>query len=220
MLGKIVVGVIALGAVAAPAAAQRQFQVGPRVGYTRFAEKTGIESSAMVGLDAMYSLFGNLSVGVRFDFARPVTDGRYSPAEMTFGDTTMVFTVSQPLTIVHYAAAAEFAIGGRLSPFVNGAVGGYRISLDPQSANAATSVNQLLFAVGGGIDFQVSGGTSIRLSVTDLIYNKFDRANLNPVDPRFAPVRFPDAVPPQPPFEGAAHNIHFALAFSFAPGGR
>jgi opacity protein-like surface antigen len=220
MLRKILVGVLALGAVAAPAAAQRQFQVGPRAGYTRFAEKTGIQSSAMLGLDAMYSPFNNLSVGVRFDFARPVTDGRYSTAEMTFGDTTMLFTVSQPLTIVHYAVAAEYAIGGRLSPFLNGAVGGYRISLDPQAANAATAFNELLFAVGGGIDFAVSGNTSIRLSVTDLIYNKFDRAALNTVDPRFAPVIFPDAVAPQPPFEGAAHNLHFALAFSFAPGGQ
>jgi hypothetical protein len=220
MLRKILVSVVAVGAFAAPAAAQRQFQVGPRVGYTRFAEKTGIESSAMIGLDAMYSPINNLAIGVRFDYARPVTDGAYFPTEMTFGDTTMLFTVSQPLTVVHYAVAAEYSIGNRLSPFVNGAVGGYRISLDPQAATAATSFHQLLFVVGGGVDFQVSSGTSIRLSVADLIYNKFDRANLNPVDPRFAPVLFPDAIPPQAPFEGAAHNIHFALAFSFAPGGQ
>jgi hypothetical protein len=128
--------------------------------------------------------------------------------------------VSQPLTIVHYALSAEYAIGSRLAPFVNGAVGGYRISLDPQAATAATSFNQLLFVVGGGIDYHLGSGTSVRLSVADLIYNKFDRAKLNPVDPRFAPLMFPDAIPPQAPFEGAAHNIHFALAFSFSPGGR
>jgi hypothetical protein len=217
---KILVGMIALGAFAAPAAAQRQFRVGPRAGYTRFADKTGIESSAMVGLDAMYSPFNNVSIGVRFDFARPITDGRFFPAEMTFGDTTMLFTVSQPITIVHYAVAAEYTLGGRLSPFLNGAVGGYRVSLDPQAANAASSFNELLFAVGGGVGFRVSGSTSVRLSVTDLIYNNFDRANLNPVDPRFAPTRFPDAIAPEDPFTGAAHNIHVALAFSFAPGGQ
>lgn len=220
MLRRILFGVIAVGAVTVPAAAQRQFHVGPRLGYTRFAEKTSIESSAMLGLDAMYALTGNISVGVRFDFARPVTDGTYAPAEMTFGDTTMVFAVSQPLTIVDAGVNAEYQVGGRLSPFVQGGVGAYRISLDPQAAVGATSFTELLFTVGGGVDFQVSPSASIRLSVHDLIYNYFNRDNLNPVDPRFAPQRFPDAIPPQPPFEGVAHNLHFALAFSFAPGGQ
>jgi len=220
MLRKILVGVALFGAAAAPATAQRQFHVGPRLGYTQYASETGIESGPMFGMDAMLSLSNNLSLGFRFDFARPVTDGTFFPAEMTFGDTTMLFAVSQPLTIVNYAVTAEFSTGGSFAPFVNGGVGAYRISLDPQVARGTTSFSELMFAVGGGIAIQTSAGTTVRLTVQDIIYNNFDRARLNPVDPRFAPRIFPDAVTPQEPFLGAAHNIHFALAFSFTPGGQ
>ena len=220
MLQKTFVCVALLGAVAAPATAQRQFHVGPRLGYTQFAAETAIESSPMLGMDAMYALSSNLAIGVRFDFARPVTDGNFFPAEMVFGDTTMVFGVSQPLTIFNYGAQLEFSTGGSFAPFLSGGVGNYRISLDPQVARGNVSHTDLAFTVGGGLAIQTSAGTSIRLSVQDLIFNNFDRARLNPVDLRFAPVLFPDAVPPQTPFEGVAHNIHVALAFSFTPGGQ
>jgi opacity protein-like surface antigen len=220
MIRRILVGVALLGAVPALAAAQGQFQVGPRIGYTKYAERTAIEAGPMLGLDAAYSVSRNLSIGVRLDFARPVTDGNFFPAEMTFGDTTMLFAVSQPLTVLHYGVAAEFTTGGSFAPFVNAGVGAYRLSLDPQVARGVQHVSDLSFTLGGGIDFQTSPGTQIRLTVQDIIYNNFDRALLNPVDPRFAPVRFPDVIPVQEPFEGVAHNIHVALAFSFTPGGR
>lgn len=220
MLRKILVSVALCGFAAAPLAAQRQFMVGPRLGYTQYASETAIEAAPMLGVDAMYSLSRNLSFGVRMDFARPVTDGTYFPAEMTFGDTTMLFAVSQPITVLNYGVQAEFTTGGSFAPFVNGGVGGYRLSLDPQVAAGTTEVTETMFTVGGGISIQTSPGTSIRLMVQDIIYNNFNRANLNPVDARFAPMIFPDAIPPQAPFEGVAHNLHFALAFSFTPGGQ
>ena len=220
MLRKIFVGVALLGAAAAPATAQRQFHIGPRLGYTQYAAETGIEASPMLGMDAMLSLSSNLSLGFRFDFARPVTDGTFFPAEMTFGDTTMLFAVSQPLTIVNYAVTAEFSTGGSFAPFLNGGVGKYRISQDPQVARGLAVLDDIALMVGGGLEIQTSAGTSVRLSVQDIIYNNFNRAGLNPVDARFAPIRFPDAIPPQAPFHGVAHNIHVALAFSFTPGGQ
>ena len=220
MLQKVFVGVALLGVAAAPVTAQRQFQVGPRIGYTTYAAETAIEAGPMLGMDAMYSFSRNLAIGVRFDFARPTTDGTYFPAEMTFGDTTLIFAVSQPITTVNYALAAEFSTGGSFAPFVNGSVGQYRISLDPQVARGNASFSELLLTFGGGLAIQTSSGTAVRLTVQDIIYNNFDRARLNPVDARFAPVIFPDAITPQEPFLGAAHNIHFALAFSFTPGGQ
>ena len=220
MLRRILVGATLLGAMPVLAVAQGQFQVGPRIGYTKFAERTSIEAGPMLGLDAAFQITRNISFGLRFDFARPTTDGTFFPAEMTFGDTTMVFAVSQPLTVLHYGVKAEFTTGGSFAPFISGGVGAYRISTDPQVARGVENFTELGFSIGGGLALQTSAGTQIRIDVHDYIYNNFDRERLNPVDPRFAPVRFPDVLPPQEPFLGVAHNIHVALAFAFTPGGQ
>lgn len=39
------------------------------------------------------------------------------------------------------------------------------------------------------------------------------------MEPRFRPTRFPDVVPYQAEYNGTAHNIYAAIAFTFTPGG-
>jgi hypothetical protein len=214
-------GLTAVAVAVVPAAAQggRTFQMGPRLGYTKYAEKTGIESAAMLGLDGLFSITQNLGLGFRLDVARPQTDGTFFPTEMTFRDTTMLFAVKQPLTILQYHAKAEWSMGSTLGFFVNGSVGGYRITLDPQTARGHRNFSNLGFGVGGGIALAAGGGGKIRLEVTDFIWRDFNREDLNVTDPRFVPVLFPEVIPARAPFHGAPHNLHFSLAFSFAPGG-
>jgi hypothetical protein len=220
MLRSIVVS-FGLGAalLAGPLAAQ-EFEIGPRLGYVKFKEVTGIENAAMMGVDTRYKLGSHLAVGFRLDVARPGTDGQYFSAEMTFSDTTLVMQVRQPLTIIQYMATGEFETGGSFSLFANGGAGGYSIKMDPEATTGVNSVTEWAFAVGGGIRLRTGGGTSVRLEVQDLIYTNFNRNNLNPVEPRFAPVRFPDVVPLQPNYQGSAHNIYGAISFIFTPGGR
>jgi hypothetical protein len=205
-----------------PVAAQEahQFQIGPRLGMVKYNTNTGIKStSALIGLDGLFSVTPNLGLGFRLDLSRPLTDGTFFPAEMTFRDTTELFAVSQPLTIVQYSAKAEFGTGGSMSFFVNGSVGGYRITLDPQVANGLKNVQHLGFGFGGGLAIQASSTSHLRLEVADAMWTKFDRADLNPVGAAFAPAQFPEAIPAKAPFSGSVSNLQFSLAFWFTPGG-
>lgn len=223
MFRRIVVAAALVG-VTTPAAGQelRQFQIGPRVGLITYDTDTGLKDAAMLGLDAVFNFTRNIGIGFRFDIARPETDGKFFPAEMTFGDTTLIFAVTQPVTVLQYGGKVELTTGGSLALFASGGVGGYRITLDPQVARGQRDVTNLGWSIGGGVSFQTTSGTRVRLEIHDFIFQDYRRADLDPVQPTFQGFpsqRFPDVVPPQSPFEGTAHNIHFAVAFAFTPGG-
>jgi opacity protein-like surface antigen len=222
MFRNLMLTVVVTGLLAGPAVAQTtggQFHVGPRIGYIKYANKTGIKDAALFGLDALYYVSPNLGVGFALDVARPNTDGNFFPAEMSFGDTTFIYAVSQPLTILQFALQAEATTGGRLAPFLGASIGGYRVSLDPQVAAGQSNFTELGFSFGGGIAFAVGEATSVRLEARDYVFTKFNRDNIYPVDSRFRPTRFPDVLPEPAPFDGTAHNIHVGLAFTFTPGG-
>jgi len=219
MYRRLVVGLGLVALAAGPVAAQ-QFEIGPRLGYVKWKAETGMKNAALLGVDATYKISSRLGLGVRFDVARPGTDGKYFPAEMTFGDdTTMILAVSQPLTVLQYGVQAQFETGGALSVFARGGGGGRSITLDPQAARGRITVSDWMFTAGGGIRIRAGGGTSVTLEVHDLIYPNFTRESINPVEPRFRPVRFPDVIPIQPEFSGTAHNIYAAISFIFTPGG-
>lgn len=218
MYRRLVMGVAFVALAAGPTAAQ-DFEIGPRLGYVKWKAETGMKEAVMLGMDATYRLNRRLGVGVRFDVARPGTDGQYFPAEMSFNDTTVIVGVSQPLTVLQYGVEGIVETGGALGVFLKGGVGGRTITLDPQAARGRISVSDWAFAVGGGVRIRAGGGTSVLLEVQDLIYTNFHRESLNPVEPRFRPTRFPDVVPFQPEFSGTAHNIYAAIAFTFTPGG-
>jgi hypothetical protein len=219
MYRRLVVGLGLAVFVAGPVAAQT-FEIGPRLGYVKWKAQTGLKDAAMLGVDATYRLSSNFGIGVRFDVARPGTDGKYFPAEMTFSDdTTMIFAVSQPLTVLQYGAQVQFETGGALSVFAKGGGGGRTITLDPQAAAGRISASNWVAMVGGGVRFRAGGGTAVLLEVQDLVYLNYAREDINPVQQRFRPTRFPDVVPYQPAFDGTAHNIYAAISFIFTPGG-
>lgn len=218
MYRRLVVGV-ALAALAAGPLTAQNFEVGPRLGYVKWKAETGMTDAAMLGVDALYRVNSKIALGVRFDVARPGTEGEYFPAEMTFNDTTVILAVSQPLTVLQYGVQAQVETGGAFSAFLKGGAGGRTITLDPQAARGRIDVTDWAFAVGGGIRIRSGGGTSVKLEVQDLIYANFKRESLNPVEPRFRPKRFPDVVPYEAAYEGTAHNIYAAISFIFTPGG-
>lgn len=218
MFRRMVIG-LGLAALAAGPVAAQDFEIGPRLGYVKWKEATGMENAAMLGVDAVYRISSRLGIGARFDLSRPGTDSQYFAAEMSFGDTTLVFAVAQPLTVLQYGVQALVETGGTFSVFAKGGAGARTISLDPQSARGRISTTEWAFSAGGGIRIRSGGGTSVLLEVQDLIYPNFARNDLNPVEPRFRPVRFPDVVPLQPEFDGTAHNIYASISFTFTPGG-
>lgn len=218
MFRRLVVG-IGLAALAAGPLAAQGFEIGPRLGYVKWKDATGMKGAAMLGVDAIYHMNSHLGLGVRFDVARPGTDGKYFPAEMTFTDTTYLFAVSQPLTVLQYAAQAQIETGGSFSLFAKGGAGGRTIYLDPQAAHGQVSVSNWAFQAGAGIKIGAGAGTSVKLEVQDLIFINFNRNDISTVEARFQPKRFPDVVPYQPEFSGTAHNIYAAISFNFTPGG-
>jgi hypothetical protein len=173
MFRRLVVG-IGLATLAGPLAAQ-DFEIGPRLGYVKFKEATGLQGAAMLGLDAFYRLGANLGLGVRLDVARPATDEQYFAAEQSFGDTTLIFAITQPVTVIQYGVQARFEMGGSLGFFAKGGGGGYTVTLDPQSARGRVSTSDLHFAVGGGVRLRTGSGTSVMLEVQDIIYANFRR---------------------------------------------
>ena len=221
MLGRFTLAVAAAALVAAPVTAQEagQFKVGPRLGYIKYAEKSGLQPGGMLGLDAFYRVNNHVGLGFMLGVSRPQTDGQYFPAELTFYDSTFVYQVVQPVTIATYQAAIEFSGGGQFSPFISGAVGGYRVNLDPQVATGNRNFNHLGFTFGGG--FQIAAGESarLRLEAYDMVFTHFNRQDLNTTRSLNQPTRFPDLVPPQPPFSGATHNLMASIGFYFTPGG-
>jgi hypothetical protein len=211
---------LGLAALATGPVAAQVFEIGPRLGYVKWQEETGLKDAAMLGVDANYKVSSNFALGVRFDVARPGTDGKYFPAEMTFGDdTTMIFEVSQPLTVLQYGVQAQFEVGGAFSVFAKGGGGGRTITLDPQASRGRIANSDWAVMVGGGLRLRAGGGTAVMLEVQDLVYLNYARESINPVEPRFRPTRFPDVVPYQPEFTGTAHNIYAAISFIFTPGG-
>lgn len=218
----ILVGAIALCGVSSASAQAGAIRLGPRLGYDTYAEKTGIKSGALVGLDATYFATNTFGFGAYVDFSRVNTDGTFFPIEIAFGeDSTGIFAGEQPLTVIRYGAqvVAQFSATSALEPYLLGGIGAYQIQLDPQVERDSKSLTELQFTLGGGIDFTVGSGAAIRLDVRDYVLTKFDRENLYPAAPRFRPVRFPDVLPAQEPFSGSTHNLVFALSFQFTPGG-
>lgn len=218
MFRRLVVG-MALAALAAGPAAAQNFEIGPRLGYVKWKGETGLENSGMLGVDANYMITPLFGVGVRFDLSKPGTSPDYFAAEMSFGDTTLVFSVQQPVTVLNYGVHGLFRIGGTVGFFAKGGAGARTITLDPQAARGRVSVTDWAFNVGAGVRINSGGGTAVQLEVQDLIFPNFARNDLNPVEGRFRPIRFPDVVPYQPDYDGTAHNIYAALSFIFTPGG-
>lgn len=219
MYRRLVKGLALVALVAGPLAAQ-DFVIGPRLGYVKWQAETGLKDAAMLGVDATYQLNSNFGLGVRFDVARPGTDGSYFPAEMQFGiDSTLVFAVSQPITVIQYGVQAVAGFGDAIGFFVKGGAGGRTFTMDPQASFGRVSVTDWAFSAGAGVRIRAGGGTSVTLEVQDLIYPGFAREDLNSVEPRFRPTRFPDVVPYQAEYNGTAHNIYAAIAFTFTPGG-
>lgn len=226
MLRRLVftLAVLAIGWPAGAAAQLEagEFRIGPRLGYDLYAEKTSIDGAALLGLEATYFFARNIGFGAYLDVSRPSTDGNFYAAEVNFGnDSTLIFGVSQPLTVLKYGAelVGRAQVGERLVPYVHVGGGAYQIELDPQVAGASERITNLQFSVGAGLDIGLGRGSGVRIDVRDYVLTSFNRDDLDPVAGQFKPVRFPDVLPAQAPFDGTTSNLVFAISFTFTPGG-
>ncbi len=217
------VGLISLAAVTSVAESQtfsRQFQITPRGGYIRYDDASAIKDAGAVGVDAMYNFTRMFSVGAGLMVSRTVTEGSNFISQLRFGDTTFLFAVQQPLSILDASvnATARFPVG-RFSPFVTGGVGSYKIYMDPQANAAPRQFSRMAFQLGGGINIGLGRRSGLILEVRDLIYTDFDRRRLNPnTSAALLNSRFNEDVPKVSESKTSLNNLVFSLGFSFSPG--
>jgi hypothetical protein len=220
-------GALALASVATAEAqvVPHRFQIGPRLAWLNYASQSGLKKSGLVGLDATYFLSPRLGLGFSVDFTRPQTDGRYHPEEFTFGDTTLIFQATYPISIVQYQLMGMATLGsGSFSPYLTAGLGQYSMFVDPQSAVAPRTVTHVMMTLGGGVNMRLGSIGGLRFEVRDVMYTGYDLNEINTVNSRFNPRRFPDVaqVPNDRCYRETCrlNNLQFALGFTFVPGGR
>jgi len=198
----------------------RQFQVTPRGGYVRYDDASGIKDAGAVGVDAMYNFTRMFSVGGGVMVARTVTEGSNFISQLRFGDTTFLFAVQQPLSILDATvnATARFPFG-RFSPFVTGGIGSYKIYMDPQANAAPRQFSRMALQIGGGLNIGLGRRSGLVLEIRDLIYTDFNRGRLNPnTRAALLNTRFNEDVPIVSTAKKSLNNLMFSLGFSFSPG--
>jgi hypothetical protein len=220
MRSHLLLSAVAALATATGAAAQGAHPVAvtPHGGYIVFPSSSGIQNAAFIGVDAQYKLTSSLSVGATLSTSRPKTNGDDFIAALTYTDTTFLYTVVQPLNIFDAGAIATLHRSfGSLTPFVNAAVGAYKIYLDPQAVDGSKSFSRMFIGIGGGAEWEVSKSASLQFGLTDHMYQNFDRERLRPTAARFANTRFVEDVPTAPASSKTLHNLMFSVGFSYTP---
>jgi len=225
--GLILLASAALSGAVQAQAVPRQFNFAPRAGYLKFDRASSIENGGFIGLDAVYNVTSMFSIGANASWARAETRGEDFIAALTFGDptkgdTTFYFNVTQPVSVVTYEAMAVARLPlsySRVNPFLMGGVGAYTVYMDPQVVSGPRKMSHLGFSVGGGLEMRMGQRSGLRFDVRDQIFTKYDRTRLNPTDPRFAAIAFPEDFPRPPEAKETLHNLSFSIGFTFTPSG-
>lgn len=217
-------------AIAPPAGAQSaasRTSITPRGGYARYDRAASIENGGVLGVDAMYEFNGMLSIGPTLTVSRPRTRGEDFLAAFTFGDptkgdTTFIYAVTQPITMVDAGLAVRLGlpVGQRLTPYLVGGVGSYTIYLDAQSNGQPSRFSRMSAMVAGGVNVALGSRGGILIDVRDQLLTDYQRERLRPTDARFTNVRFGEELPVAPKAKNTVHNLMFSLGFSFRPGSR
>ena len=217
--------------VAAQAAAPtsdyvRQFVITPRGGYLHFDRASSLKPGPSIGLDAQYNFTRAFSIGTNFTFSRANTRGEDFLATLTYGlpatgDTTFVFGVRQPVSVVdaQVAAMLHAPTFGRISPFVTGGGGVYVLYLDPDANRGSTRIARPALSAGGGVDVRLTRVAGIRLDVRDQVFLNYDRERLRPTDTRFRNERVLEGYPLPPAAKRTINNFMVSLGFTFTPRG-
>ena len=228
---------------------RRLFEVSAITGYQWFDRAAALESAPTFGLRAvnpnLFASLPGLSFGVAFAFARPTTRGDYFPwTRQTFvsdpnhrNDTTVVYEVSQRVTVAHYVAEFGYRLGGRpqsatargfdwraASAEINAGIGGYAIWEDPEQSYVNVNFHenslhaQPALSFGAGLGIPLPRNTTLRVRLDDLVFLRYDREWLNLHDPLFSEELFFDRQPNPPAAKSTVHNLRLSLQFSFLPG--
>ena len=232
-------------------ASSRLYEVSAITGYQWFDRSAALGNAPTFGLRAVnpniLESVPGLSFGVAFAFARPTTRGDYFPwTRQTFvsdaahrNDTTVVYEVSQRVTMAHYVAEVGYRFGGRARDVgagrrgfdwrtataeVNAGFGGYAFWEDPEQSYQNLNYHedalhaQPALSFGGGLGIPMPRNTTLRIRLDDLVFLRYDREWFNLHDPLFSEELFSDRQPTPPAARSTVHNLRLSVQFSFLPG--
>ena len=221
----------------------RLYEVSAITGWQWFDRAAALEGAPTFGVRAVNpnivkSLPG-LSFGVSLAFARPSTRGDYFPWNRhTFvsdplhrNDTTVVYEVSQRVTMAAYAAEFGYRLGGAprrtgtslvdwraATAELSAGIGGYAFWEDPEQNYENEAHAHPALMLGGGLGIPLPRNTTLRLRLDDLVFLRYDREWFNLHDPLYSEELFPNPQTAPPAAKSTIHNLRFSIQFSFVPG--
>ena len=228
------------------AAGGRRFEVSALGGYQWFDKAAALRGAPTIGLRVVHpeilKRVPGLTLGANAAFARPTTRGDYFPwnREIFYSgdasrrnDTTLVFEVSQQVTMAWFGIDLGYRFGGhpdgapmkgladwRAVQFdASVGAGWYGFWLDPEQTRRNERHANRGWLLGGGISVPLRGDAKLVLRAEDLVFVWFNREWFSLSDPLFSEElwRNPVKTPPAP--KGTVHNPRVTLQFSFIPGG-
>ena len=217
----------------------RLFEVSALTGYQFFDKAAALHNSPTFGLRIVnphiVGAIPGLSFGVSASFARPNTRGDYFPwnrqiyfsDQQRRNDTTLVFEVSQRLTMAHFGGELGYRIGASdagnrrfgdwrgLVVDLTGGVGGYAFWEDPEQNHHNQVHSKLSYLLGGGIGVPLPARSMLHFRVDDLIFTGYNRNWFSLADPLFSEELFQSTPTNNPAPKSTVHNLRMSVQFSF-----
>lgn len=224
-----------------------RYEVAALAGYQWFDRAAALRGTPTMGLrivhpEALKRLLPGLTVGANASFARPTTRGDYFPWNRQIyysgdasrrNDTTLVYEVSQQVTLAWFGVDLGYRYNGRpSSPAMRSptdwraleldasvGAGMYGFWLDPEQRRSNEVHSRRGWLLGAGIGIPMPGNTKILLRAEDLVFVWFDRNWFSLSDPLFAEELWPNSANDAPAPKGTVHNARLTVQFTFVPGG-
>jgi hypothetical protein len=224
-----------------------RYEVAAIGGYQWFDKAAALRGAPTMGLrvihpDLLDRWLPGLTIGANAAFARPTTRGDYFPWNRQIyysgdasrrNDTTLVFEVSQQVTMAWVGLDVGYRYGGRPSEpamrspadwralQLDASVGPglYGFWLDPEQSGRNVMHSRRGWLLGGGIGIPMPGNTKILLRAEDMVFVWYDRNWFSLSDPLFSEELWPNPVKTPPAAKGTVHNARLTVQFSFVPGG-
>ena len=213
------------------------FRISMIGGYQKFAASAALDDAPLFGMRISNRRFGILSYGATAAFARPTTRGDYFPynratvySNPTGSDTTIVYRVSQRVTMATYGLEAGVAVPlarigrsgnafDRIELQASAAAGAWTFWLDPEQSRGNRTNGNSMVQYGGGLSIPIGRSSALALRVEDVVFMKFTREQFSLADPLLRDDLFPNATSSLPKDKSTVHNPRLTVSFTFVPTG-
>ena len=224
--------VLGAGALAVLGAAQAasaqdptgQFTVITRAGAFAPTKPASLETSGVVGIDALYGFGRFFGLGTTLNVARTNTRAEDFITAITLGtiangDTTYFYETGQPVNLLEAGllGIVRLPIGDRVTPYLIGGGGAYGVFLDPEINRGRRNFAGMSATLGGGLAWRISQRAGIQLDVRSMTFFKYKADQLDPSNNRFPNLLFAEDFPTPPGRKNTVTSLAYTLGFRYVP---